>query len=179
MVAGLVGGGGTGAAGVVRVVDLPARAGQPVSAPVLAIDAPVLDVVTATSDLAGTVKDEESATQVKLTLDAMVLFAKDSAKLTPRAREVLARVAQRVNGLDGGAVRIVGYTDDLGTAAHGLVLSRQRAQAVASALRPAFAAGGYRFTVEGKGEADPVVPNRDEAGRRQNRRVEITVTRAG
>ena len=171
---GLAGGGSALAepdTGVVRP-----QAAEPAAAPVLDIDAPVLDIVTATSDLGGTVKDEESTGQVKLTLDATVLFPKDSPRLTSRAREVLDRVIRRLRALGPHHVRIVGYTDDLGSAEHGLVLSRQRASAVAAVLRPALA--GYEFAIEGKGEADPVVPNKDEASRRQNRRVEITVTRS-
>lgn len=144
------------------------------SAPVVGIIAPVLDIVTATSDPGGVVTDKESPAQVKLVLDATVLFAKDSAALTPRARSVLAGVAERLRQVSGARVRIVGYTDDLGSAQHGLVLSRQRADAVARVLRPHLA--GRRLTVQGMGEADFVAPNTSEANRRKNRRVEITVS---
>jgi outer membrane protein OmpA-like peptidoglycan-associated protein len=54
---------------------------------------------------------------------------------------------------------------------HGLVLSRQRARSVRAVLEPAL--DGFRITAVGKGEAEPRVPNTDEASRAMNRRVEI------
>jgi outer membrane protein OmpA-like peptidoglycan-associated protein len=71
-------------------------------------------------------------------------------------------------------VRIVGCTDDLGSAAHGLTLSRQRAAAVAAFLRPRLPATDLPFTIAGRGEADPAAPNTDETNRRKNRRVELS-----
>ena len=53
---------------------------------------------------------------------------------------------------------------------HGLELSRQRAQAVATALGQM---PGKSVAVKGLAEADPVAPNTTEQGRAQNRRVEI------
>lgn len=72
---------------------------------------------------------------------------------------------------DLGTVTITGYTDDLGTEEHGLVLSRQRAEAVRRVVEPQLS--GHAVTSLGRGEADPLVPNRDETSRARNRRVEI------
>ncbi len=71
-------------------------------------------------------------------------------------------------------MRLVGYTDDLGSKARGRVLSRQRAAAVAGVLRPLLPVARYPFTVVGRGEADPAVPNTSEPNRKLNRRVELT-----
>jgi hypothetical protein len=57
---------------------------------------------------------------------------------------------------------------------HGLVLSRRRAAAVAQVLRPNLDKADYPFSVSGRGEADPAVPNTSEKNRRLNRRVEWT-----
>jgi flagellar motor protein MotB len=73
-----------------------------------------------------------------------------------------------------GKITIVGYTDDLGSAQHGLVLSRRRAAAVARVLRPNLDEADYPFSVSGRGEADPAVPNTSEKNRKLNRRVELT-----
>lgn len=73
-----------------------------------------------------------------------------------------------------GRVEVTGYTDNLGTAEHGLDLSRRRAAAVAKVLGPQLPKGVTLVTA-GKGEADPVASNDTEAGRRLNRRVTITV----
>lgn len=143
-------------------------------APVRGIIAPVRDISVNTTDLKGGARVEESPDRVDVRLDSTVLFAKDRAQLLPGARARLTQVAGRLKAKGPGAVRIVGYTDDLGSAQHGLVLSRERARAVAGALRPRLPSGDYRFTVQGRGEADPAVPNDSEAHRRVNRRVELT-----
>ena len=143
-------------------------------APVRGIIAPVRDISVNTTDLKGGARVEEAPDRVDVRLDSTVLFAKDRARLLPGARARLTQVAGRLEAKGPGAVRIVGYTDDLGSAQHGLVLSRERAQAVAGALRPKLPSGDYGFTVQGRGEADPAVPNDSEAHRRVNRRVELT-----
>jgi outer membrane protein OmpA-like peptidoglycan-associated protein len=68
-----------------------------------------------------------------------------------------------------------GYTDNLGSAAHGLELSKERADAVAEHLRRSL--GGYKIDIRafGHGEADPIESNATEAGRQKNRRVTITL----
>lgn len=76
--------------------------------------------------------------------------------------------------------QVDGYTDDQGSAAHGLVLSRRRADAVRDVLAPLISAQGVKIKTRGRGEADPRFPNRDKSGREipknqaKNRRVEIT-----
>jgi outer membrane protein OmpA-like peptidoglycan-associated protein len=145
-----------------------------VVAPVSGIIAPVLDIQFADSDLRREARVEKRPKSVKVTLDSTVLFAKDSARIRPGAAKRLHEVAADLKAEGPGAIRIVGYTDDLGTAAHGLALSRRRARAVADVLRRDLPAAGYAYTVVGKGEADPAVPNKSEANRRINRRVVVT-----
>ena len=77
-----------------------------------------------------------------------------------------------------GRVSIVGYTDDLGSAHHGLVLSRQRAAAVARVLQPKLDKADYTFRVSGRGEADPAVPNTSEKNRKLNRALSSPIGRA-
>jgi outer membrane protein OmpA-like peptidoglycan-associated protein len=146
-------------------------------APVEAIDAPVADIEFSTTDLKREVRTDESADRVRVTLDATVLFGKDSAAIRPGAARRLAEVASTLASRPAGRVRIVGYTDDLGSADHGLDLSRRRAGAVAVVLRRDLRAFSYPFAVVGRGEADPVVPNTSEANRKRNRRVVVTYQR--
>jgi outer membrane protein OmpA-like peptidoglycan-associated protein len=68
---------------------------------------------------------------------------------------------------------ITGYTDDLGSAAHGGDLSRRRAKPVGDVLRRDLPNHDYPFALAGKGETDPAVPNTSEANRKKNRRVVI------
>jgi outer membrane protein OmpA-like peptidoglycan-associated protein len=103
-----------------------------------------------------------------------VLFAKDSATLSPRARQRIDELAATIRARKArGEIQVHGYTDNLGSAESGLRLSRQRAQAVAAALRPRLAGLPVTLRARGHGEADPVASNRTEAGRARNRRVTI------
>lgn len=135
---------------------------------------PVVDLRLATSDLKGAARVEEQEGRIDVTLSSEVLFGKDSARLRGPAEGRLREVANRLERSGSGRLDITGFTDDLGSARHGVVLSRERAQAVARTLRPSLAAGDYPFTVTGRGEADPAVPNTSEANRKLNRRVEIS-----
>jgi outer membrane protein OmpA-like peptidoglycan-associated protein len=115
-----------------------------------------------------------SEKQVKVRLSAEVLFPRDSARLRPGVRGRLTELAQGFDRRGPGRLTIVGYTDDLGTAHHALVLSHRRAAAVARRLRPQVDKADYPFKVYSRGEADPAVPNTSEKNRKLNRRVEIT-----
>jgi outer membrane protein OmpA-like peptidoglycan-associated protein len=150
-------------------------------APVTSLDtrvvpllAPVVDLELSTSDLRGDTRVDDQRQRIKVTLASEVLFGKDSARLRPVAASRLRDISDTLRDRGRGAVSIVGYTDDLGTAAHGLTLSRQRATAVARVLRRSLGEAAYPFTVTGKGEADPAVPNTSERNRKLNRRVVLT-----
>ncbi len=152
----------------------PSAAAPKPDAPVLAISAPVVDIVVSTADPKREVRVDRSRNSVRVTLDATVLFGRDSAAIRSSSAKRLSGMADELRGRGAGRVRIVGYTDDLGSAAHGRALSRRRAQAVAAALRSELSAATYPFIVIGRGEAEPAVPNTSEANRRINRRVVVT-----
>lgn len=113
------------------------------------------------------------------TVGSDVLFAFDRSDLSPDARLVLGDVVTRLRHHRQGTVRIVGYTDSIGTRQFNLRLSRRRAASVRRYLQSRTAGRGLHYRTEGRGEADPVAPNtlpggRDNpAGRRRNRRVAI------
>ncbi|WP_432461031.1 MULTISPECIES: OmpA family protein [unclassified Agarivorans] len=68
----------------------------------------------------------------------------------------------------------VGYTDSVGNADYNMALSQRRANNVADALRASGVSAST--TIEkGKGAAAPVASNATEAGRADNRRVEVRV----
>lgn len=152
-------------------ITAPEEMGQPVSFPTVDLNDGGVPLTSVSEDLEGTAQVAEARETVDVVLDGNVLFGKDSAVIRPAARDRLGEVIDVLRRRGAGRVHVVGHTDDLGSAAHGLVLSRQRAQSVRDILEPALE--GFQITSEGKGEAEPRVPNTDEASRALNRRVEI------
>lgn len=142
-------------------------------APIVDITARVVDIVISTADLRREVRIDQSPGSVRVSVDATVLFAKDSAAIRPGAAQRLDQASAALRRRGPGRVRIVGYTDDLGSAEHGRRLSLRRARAVAEVLQRDLPAT-YRLSVAGKGEAEPLVPNTSDRNRRMNRRVVIT-----
>jgi outer membrane protein OmpA-like peptidoglycan-associated protein len=134
-----------------------------------------LDIVSA-SDIAGGQR-EDTTRQVKVILGAKVLFGKDSARLPTTAVARLSTVADEIKGQKARQVRVYGYTDNLGSAAHGDQLSRQRAEAVRKILAKDLGAS-VAFDVRGYGERNPIASNKTESGRGKNRRVEISFPRS-
>lgn len=151
-------------------------AGPPVDFPVLDLDAPRLDLFLVTGPADGAVTDAVAPEAQVFTASADVFFAFDSADLSPRAREELARIAQQIDEAGLASVRIVGHTDAVGDDAYNLELSRRRAEAVRAFLAQALP--GASLAAEGVGEAQPVAPETVDGqdnpeGRAANRRVEI------
>jgi outer membrane protein OmpA-like peptidoglycan-associated protein len=101
-----------------------------------------------------------------------VLFDTGQATLEPGADRALDRLAQFMKDNTGTHVLIEGHTDSVGTDDYNLALSQRRAQAVADALS-ARGVSTDRATTKGLGKAYPLASNDTQAGRQQNRRVEI------
>jgi len=74
----------------------------------------------------------------------------------------------------GGRMHITGHTDSTGPMDFNLELSRARAQAVAGWMQ-ARGVSPDRFSVDGRGPADPVADNSTPAGRASNRRIQVTL----
>jgi outer membrane protein OmpA-like peptidoglycan-associated protein len=104
-----------------------------------------------------------------------VLFQTDSAELMASSREQLANLAQILKAYPSVRVKIGGYTDNTGDAAHNLALSRARADSVRGELL-ALGVAADRIEAEGYGQEHPVASNDTEAGRAQNRRIAMRVT---
>jgi OOP family OmpA-OmpF porin len=82
----------------------------------------------------------------------------------------LGKVLQDNPGLN---VEVVGHTDDVGGADSNQRLSEARAAAVAEALSRSYGIAAPRLKTRGMGQTVPLTANTTEAGRAQNRRVEI------
>ena len=105
-----------------------------------------------------------------------VLFAFDSAELTGDARRLLADVSTRLTSASLVAVKVVGHTDSVGSDTYNQALSERRARSVADFLIAQGVSAG-KLSTEGRGESQPVADNASEAGRAENRRVELYVSR--
>ncbi|MCQ4082262.1 OmpA family protein [Streptomyces sp. RB6PN25] len=136
----------------------------------------VLDITTVVSDSDNAETESQSNTEITYALEADVLFSKDSYQLNPAALDRINAIATDINNRHvTGAIRVFGFTDNLGTVEHGQVLAKERANAVYQALAPQIT-GGNTFDVRGYGNQYYVADNSTEAGRAQNRRVEISFT---
>ena len=92
------------------------------------------------------------------------------ADIKPAMRPVLDEMARNLD--PGVRVWVVGHTDSTGSGDSNQSLSVERAQAVRGYLVGRGVASG-RITVDGRGEREPVASNDTDAGRAQNRRVEV------
>jgi OOP family OmpA-OmpF porin len=99
-------------------------------------------------------------------------FAFDKATLTAEGREKVSEAAALLKQHPTLRVSVNGYTDSIGSDAYNLRLSERRAQTVADAL-VADGIAASRLDVRGFGKANPVADNATEAGRAENRRVEV------
>ncbi|GAA3220604.1 OmpA family protein [Streptomyces thermocoprophilus] len=137
----------------------------------------VLDIKSVVEDQSGDERREDTNADVKFALQAEVLFGKDSAKLSADAKRRINAIAQEIKKQNATRIRVFGFTDNLGSAAHGDVLSKQRANAVQDALDDDLNDPNITFEVRGYGEQYPIASNATEEGRRKNRRVEVTFPR--
>ncbi|MET9501049.1 OmpA family protein [Streptomyces sp. NPDC006622] len=137
----------------------------------------VLDIKQVVEDESGDERREDTNADVKFALQAEVLFGKDSAKLSADAKARIAGIAGEIKKQNATQIRVFGFTDNLGSSAHGDVLSKQRANAVQAALAGDLNNADVTFEVRGYGEQYPIADNASEAGRKKNRRVEVTFPR--
>jgi len=128
------------------------------------------------------VTDKNGLPAVKLTFESGILFQTGSSTLSPNAQQSLISFANNVMKQNADMdCAIQGYTDNTGwrgsTAEESRQknkdLSLQRAQAVSTFLVNRGVSASQIKTVEGLGELNPVADNSTDAGKMQNRRVEL------
>jgi outer membrane protein OmpA-like peptidoglycan-associated protein len=103
-------------------------------------------------------------------------FETDSAELKPSSSEQLSNIASILKAYPQVAVKIGGYTDNTGDAAHNLKLSEDRATSTLNEL-VALGIPKSRLAAEGYGQQFPVADNSTPEGRQRNRRIDIRVTK--
>ena len=112
--------------------------------------------------------------RLKLEVPADAGFAVNQATIQPRLQTVLNTFANTLNANKTTLVDIVGHTDNTGSDAINYPLSQRRADSTKNYLVAKGVSSG-RITTAGKGSTQPIASNATEAGRAENRRVEIFV----
>ncbi|MBP0591361.1 OmpA family protein [Paraburkholderia sp. LEh10] len=120
----------------------------------------------------GTQITEQPDGSLKLNIPSSVTFDTNSYAIKPSFAPVLTQVAQTLNQNPEVVAQVVGHTDSTGQPAYNQTLSVNRAQSVTNALAQDGVAP-QRLAASGMGANQPIADNSTEAGRAQNRRVEI------
>jgi outer membrane protein OmpA-like peptidoglycan-associated protein len=103
-----------------------------------------------------------------------LLFDSGKSMLHAGAMDRLSQLARTLNNYPKSQVKITGHTDSQGADEFNLKLSEARADSVRDFLVHE-GVGPSRLSAYGMGEARPLASNDTEAGRQQNRRVEIEI----
>lgn len=104
-----------------------------------------------------------------------LLFAHDSDELLPESATALESLRDLLVERPALSLYVVGHTDMTGSLSYNLDLSRRRAASVIAALVETYDIEASRLDAQGVGPLAPEATNATNAGRTQNRRVEIVV----
>jgi outer membrane protein OmpA-like peptidoglycan-associated protein len=119
-------------------------------------------------------KTERVGDEIRITWDSAILFDFDSAMLKAASQENIQKMAVVFNDYPDTDIIIAGHTDSRGAEDYNLKLSERRAISVQKFLVDMGVISARLETV-GYGELRPVVSNETDAGRQDNRRVEIQI----
>lgn len=122
-----------------------------------------------------TVTDVNGLEAIKITFESGLLFKTGKSDLSANSKNDLAKFATSMKDMADTDITIYGHTDNTGSAEVNERLSLERAGAVQNYLR-GLGIADTRMKSEGKSFNEPVADNSTEAGRAQNRRVEVYVT---
>ncbi len=120
------------------------------------------------------VKVEAVDKGVKLIIEN-IQFLPDSSVLVEKEIVKIKKIAEILKKMPGRDILVTGHTALAGTKEGRKKLSLERAGAVAEYLLKLGAKKEKEIMIQGKGAEEPVADNSSEAGKRQNRRVEITI----
>jgi outer membrane protein OmpA-like peptidoglycan-associated protein len=106
-----------------------------------------------------------------------IQFATGQASFTAYAQQDLQRLLRDLLVASGTVIEIHGHTDSAGNPAANKALSEARAFAVRNWLMHQSSVNfpESRFRIHAHGQDNPVAPNATQAGRAQNRRVDIVL----
>ena len=102
-----------------------------------------------------------------------IYFDTDKATLKPESEPTFNEIVTLLNDNPKLNIYVVGHTDMTGSFAHNMSLSDARANSVVSELITEYKINKTRLRAKGVGPLSPVATNKNEAGRKKNRRVEL------
>jgi outer membrane protein OmpA-like peptidoglycan-associated protein len=120
----------------------------------------------------GTQITEQQDGSLKVNIPNSISFDTNSYLIKPTFAPVLDQVAQTLNEHPELNAEIDGHTDSTGSPQYNQTLSQNRAQSVVNFLI-GRGINQARLNAIGRGQSQPIADNATEAGRAQNRRVEI------
>lgn len=117
---------------------------------------------------------------VYISLADNMLFKSGSYQISPRAMDILSKIAKIIKDYRDYDVLVEGNTDNVPISRPNIRnnwdLSALRASSVVQVLQNQFGVNPARMTVGGRGEYNPLAGNDTELGRQRNRRTEIIIT---
>jgi outer membrane protein OmpA-like peptidoglycan-associated protein len=111
---------------------------------------------------------------IVLNMPSNITFDVDRAEVKPDFYDTLESVGLVLAEYNQSYIDVIGHTDSDGADDYNYDLSRRRANSVAQYL-VSQQLDPNRFSVEGRGEREPIASNSSSSGKSRNRRVEITI----
>ena len=115
---------------------------------------------------------ELSEDKIKEFKHLAIKFRYKSFKITADTIGVVLRLANLLNEYENYKIKILGYTDNVGSARYNKKLSKKRAEAVKDVLLQEGIEES-RIEAVGMGKDNPIASNKTSEGRAQNRRIEV------
>jgi chemotaxis protein MotB len=119
---------------------------------------------------------------IAYTVNSDLLFPPGSWQMSPRGKQIIAKLAQKLAPTSTAKLEIKGYTDNspIGPALKrkGIASNEELSQKRADDVMQFLISQGMNpqlVSAEGLGDSDPIASNRTARGRAQNRRVVISV----
>lgn len=109
-----------------------------------------------------------------LNMPSNITFATDQDQVIPAFYATLDSVALVLKKYNQTLINVYGHTDSTGSDGYNQALSQRRAYSVSNYLT-SRGVNPQRLIAQGYGESRPIADNSTEAGRAQNRRVEIQI----
>jgi len=115
-------------------------------------------------------KEKEIA---EMKLQSSLFFNSGSYMLNAEAGPALSGIVDTIRDKAVKSIDIIGHTDNVGHEEDNMILSQNRAEAIATELRKVVSDRDIIINAIGRGEEVPIATNETSDGRSQNRRVEI------